>query len=40
MISNYFIHKTPLNIAIDKENVEIIKLLLSFEKINVNLQNI
>lgn len=35
-----FIFKTPLNIAIEKGNNEIAKLLLSYDKIDVNLQNI
>mgnify|MGYP001026861130 CR=1 FL=1 len=31
---------TSLHTAVEKENIEIVRLLLSNEKINVNLQNI
>lgn len=33
-------HKTALSIAIENENLEIIKLLLSNVKLNINLTNI
>lgn len=32
-------HETPLFIAVDKGNIEIVKLLLSCEKIDVNALN-
>lgn len=32
-----YIHKTALNVAIDKENIEIVKTLLSYPKIDVNI---
>lgn len=31
---------TSLHTAVEKENIEIVRLLLSNEKININLQNI
>lgn len=31
-----FIHKTALHLAIEKENIEIIQLLLNNDKIDVN----
>lgn len=34
------IKKTALNIAIEKDNNEIVKLLLGKEQIDVNIQNI
>ena len=34
-----YIQKAPLHVAIEKENVEIVKLLLSCEKIDVNSLN-
>lgn len=37
---NYFTNKTALCMAIEDGNVEIVKLLLSSDKINVNLPNI
>lgn len=37
---NYFINKTPLNIAVEKNNVEIVELLLKYRGINVNVPNI
>lgn len=36
---SYF-HKTALNIAIDKQNTEIIKLLLACPTIDVNVETI
>ena len=33
-------HKTALCIAIEKENIEIVKLLLMNEKLDINLLNI
>lgn len=35
-----FFNITPLSIAIEKGNIEIVKLLLSSEKVNVNLSSI
>lgn len=35
-----FYHKTPLYMAVEKQNIEIITLLLSCDKINVNLGSI
>lgn len=35
----HFIYKTPLNNAIEKGNIDIVKLFLSCQKINVNLPN-
>lgn len=37
---NIKIHKTALCIAIEKENIEIIKLLLANDKLNINQLNI
>lgn len=39
-LKNYFINKTPLNIAVEKNNVEIVELLLKYRGINVNVPNI
>ena len=36
----YLFDKTALYLAIEKENIEIVKLLLSNEKIDVNIINI
>ena len=33
-------HETPLYKAIEKDNLEIVKLLLAHEKLNVNLKTI
>lgn len=33
-------HKTPLSVAIEKQNIEIIQLLLKSDKIDVNLKSI
>ena len=38
--SFFSFYKTPLHIAIEKENIDIIKLLLSNEKLNVNLKSV
>ena len=38
-IKIYF-YKTPLYFAIEKENIEIIKLLLTNDKLNINILNI
>lgn len=39
MKSLHFIYKTPLNNATEKGNIDIVKLFLSSEKIDVNLAN-
>lgn len=36
----FFVHKTALYNAIEKENIEIIKLLLACENIDINLSSI
>lgn len=36
----YFFQKTALYYAIEKENLEVIQLLLEYGKININLKNI
>ncbi len=36
----YFFDKTALYLAIEKENIEIVKLLLSNEKLDINIINI
>lgn len=35
-----FFHKTALHIAVENENVEIVKLLLNHPKIDVNIKKI
>ena len=40
MIFFFCLYQAPLNIAVEKENIEIIKLLLSKDKINVNQRTI
>ena len=35
--SFYYIYKGALHIAVEKENIEIIKLLLSNEKLDINI---
>ena len=37
---NHYIYKTPLVLAIDKRNVEIVKLLLEIPEIDVNIMSI
>lgn len=37
---SFNIYKTPLNIAVEKGNIDIIKLLLSCKNINVNVASI
>lgn len=37
---NQFFHETPLNIAVGKEYLEIVKLLLSRDDINVNQKSV
>ena len=36
----FFFHKAPLYIAVEKAKIEIIKLLLSCNKLDINLLNI
>lgn len=35
-----FIHKTPLHVAVEKNDIKMVKLLLSHPKINVNLTRV
>lgn len=37
---NILINKTPICIAIENENIEIVKLLLECNNLNINLPNI
>ena len=36
----YIFYKTALYCAVEKENIEIIKLLLTYEKLDINILNI
>ena len=36
----FYIYKTALYLAVEKENIEIIKLLLSNDKLDINILNI
>ena len=36
----YCLNSSPLYKAVEEENIEIVKLLLQFEKLDVNFQNI
>lgn len=36
-IRNIIIYKTPLHLAVENDNIEIVKMLLSHPQINVNL---
>ena len=39
-IQNNIIYKTALYLAVEKENIEIVKLLLTNDKLDINLLNI
>lgn len=37
---NFFSHKTPLHLAIENEQPEIVKLLLENDKVNISIRSI